>query len=876
MMKTGADTYKIIEEFCCRMTGTLKEWYHNLGPLKQDELHRLVNTAAVLGILHNEFIGDMEIFDRKNRQEFFEMRCCSLKDKDLERHYQRMTQRYYVLNGFNDHTLKNIYISSLPQELQPEIHRMIAAAQKDVKTLSLGQIHQIALEALEKLCRLHQHFSEVMQQKSKFIKACKKPYLEIKCKDKICSCTTRKKHHRQKYTKPSGSFKKKALKFFKKKPFRGKKENQRCFVCGEKGHFSKRCPNKTSKAAKLINSLQPLEGDLESLYSEQSSADEETIFALQNSSSDNSSSDEATFAESEDDGCFPIYSFKEIGSTLPTPPLPCVEIHILASKFSHPKKVIAYMDTGAQITMMNPSILPTEAWVKHAAYFVAADGKTFRTDLMTKEKIGIRFFPECIVWTKVIGSSLPNKDIVVGMDVYSAANRLQILPTGIKFKREFKPYSGILKLYSLSEVIGSSLPNKDIVVGMDVYSAANRLQILPTGIKFKREFKPYSGILKLYSLSEVPAGYEEIKSKLLKLCADSHGQFSHPNPLWTNKDFFVQLPFKLNEDINPTKATHPGMSPSDLALAREECNQLLQQGLIEPTKSEWACQAFYVEKRSEKIRGKKRLVIDYKPLNHFLKDDKFPIPKTSSLNTFLKDAQVYSKFDMKSGFWQLGIDPNDRYKTAFCIPNAQYQWTVLPFGLKVAPSLFQKAMTRIFEPIIDSILIYIDDVLLFSKDEKAHKQLLGQFVQIAQNHGIMLSEKKSQIAQTEIDFLGMHFSQGKYQPQPHIAQELLNFPDENLTVKQIQQFLGIINYIRNFIPKLARYTSPLSQLLKKNPPPWEPKHTEAVKTLKRIAQTPPALKIPGNGKRILQTDASDHYWGAILIEEINGSSVLVE
>ncbi|WJX18453.1 hypothetical protein P8452_08249 [Trifolium repens] len=312
------------------------------------------------------------------------------------------------------------------------------------------------------------------------------------------------------------------------------------------------------------------------------------------------------------------------------------------------------------------------------------------------------------------------------------------------------------------------------------------------------------------------------------------------------------------------------MSPSDFALAREECNQLLQQGLIEPTKSEWACQAFYVEKRSEKIRGKKRLVIDYKPLNHFLKDDKFPIPKASSLCIFIKDAQIYSKFDMKSGFWQLGIDPKDRYKTVFCILNAQYQWTVLPFGLKVAPSLFQKAMTRIFEPILDSILIYIDDVLLFSKCEKTHKQLLDQFFHIAQKYGMMLSEKKSQIAQTEIDFLGMHFSQGRYQPQPHIAQELLNFPDENLTVKQIQQFLGIINYIRDFIPKLAKYTNPLSQLLRKNPPSWRTKQTEAVKALKKIAQTPPALKNPGDGKRILQTDASDHYWGAVLIEEING------
>lgn len=67
MMKTRADSYKIIEEFCCRMTDTMKEWYHNLGTFKQDKLHRLETIANILGVLHREFINDMEIFDRKNK-----------------------------------------------------------------------------------------------------------------------------------------------------------------------------------------------------------------------------------------------------------------------------------------------------------------------------------------------------------------------------------------------------------------------------------------------------------------------------------------------------------------------------------------------------------------------------------------------------------------------------------------------------------------------------------------------------------------------------------------------------------------------------------------------------------------------------------------
>ena len=231
---------------------------------------------------------------------------------------------------------------------------------------------------------------------------------------------------------------------------------------------------------------------------------------------------------------------------------------------------------------------------------------------------------------------------------------------------------------------------------MDVYNAPSKLQIHSTGIKFKRNFKPFLEIMRLFYLAEAPPEVGEFKKKISSLCADNHENFKHPYPLWKNKKYFVDLPFRLNEDINPTKATHPGMSPSNLQVARQECQDLLRQGLIELTQSNWACQAFYVEKRAEKLRGKKRLVIDYKPLNHFLKDDKFPIPKASSLQTLIRESNLFSKFDLKSGFWQLGLKSEDRYKTTFCIPNAQYQWTVLPFGLKVAPSFFQKAMTKIF------------------------------------------------------------------------------------------------------------------------------------------------------------------------------------
>jgi len=311
------------------------------------------------------------------------------------------------------------------------------------------------------------------------------------------------------------------------------------------------------------------------------------------------------------------------------------------------------------------------------------------------------------------------------------------------------------------------------------------------------------------------------------------------------------------------------MNPEHKILAQEECAQLQAQGLIEPTDSQWSCEAFYVNKRSEQKRDKLRLVINYQPLNHFLQDDKFPLPNTMTLFSCLHNAKVFSKFDLKVGFWQLGIHPKDRYKTCYCIPDHHYQWKVMPFGLKVAPSLFQKVMIKVFEPMLQSALIYIDDVLLFSKDEDSHAPLLKQFAEIVHHHGIMLSENKMLICQKEIKFLGMVFVDGACTPDTHIAEEIQKFPDSPPTRKQIQQFLGIIQYLRNFIPQVAQMTRPL-QLLKKDADCWIEKQTRAVRKLKTATQNLSALVIPSTGQRILQTDASDKYWNVVLPEDKNG------
>jgi len=184
---------------------------------------------------------------------------------------------------------------------------------------------------------------------------------------------------------------------------------------------------------------------------------------------------------------------------------------------------------------MNPKILHLEIWKQKKLKFKAASGEVFTTELMNKKNIGIRFFPDCTIHTKVIGTNF----------------------------------------------IG-----KDILIGMNVYTQLRGIQLLPNGVRYKKSFKPFNPLMKIFSLSKTPLEYEEYKEKLLNMCTDSHDLFQHPKPFGKNEEFFVQLPFKLNEDINPTKAIHSGMTPSDRQAALEECQKLLKQGLIEPTNSD--------------------------------------------------------------------------------------------------------------------------------------------------------------------------------------------------------------------------------------------------------------------------------------------------
>ena len=218
-------------------------------------------------------------------------------------------------------------------------------------------------------------------------------------------------------------------------------------------------------------------------------------------------------------------------------------------------------------------------------------------------------------------------------------------------------------------------------------------------------------------------------------------------------------------------------------------------------------------------------MINYKPLNKVLQWIRYPVPNKKDLIQRIYNATIFSKFDMKSGFWQIQIKPEDRYKTAFTVPFGHYEWNVMLFGLKNAPSEFQNMMNEIFNEYTRFSIVYIDDVLIFSNSIEEHFKHLKIFQKIVRDNGLVISATKIKLFQTNIRFLGFDIYQGQIKPIQRAIDFANKFPDEIKDRTQLQRFLGSLNYVAEFYPNLRILIKPLFQRLKKNHVPWSNEHT---------------------------------------------------
>ena len=179
------------------------------------------------------------------------------------------------------------------------------------------------------------------------------------------------------------------------------------------------------------------------------------------------------------------------------------------------------------------------------------------------------------------------------------------------------------------------------------------------------------------------------------------------------------------------------------------------------------------------------MVINYKPLNQYLVPRKFPIPLKDDLLCRIPNATTFSKLDLKSGFWQFKIHRDHRYKTVFIIPQGQYQWISMPFGLKTAHLDCQQWVDKIFAPIAAFCLVYLDDILIFSSNMAQHIKHLKEFLKLLQQTGLVLSTTKCVFGVAEFEFLGILIRKGRIKLQSHVLEKIASFPPKLHDLKEL-------------------------------------------------------------------------------------------
>jgi hypothetical protein len=209
---------------------------------------------------------------------------------------------------------------------------------------------------------------------------------------------------------------------------------------------------------------------------------------------------------------------------------------------------------------------------------------------------------------------------------------------------------------------------------------------------------------------------------------------------------------------------------------------------IRPSKSPYGAPLFFVKDGNKPLRG----VVDYRALNRITKRNNAPLPRSDEMFDRLGGARVFSKLDLKTGFHQIRLRPEDIEKTAFNTKYGQFEYLVMPMGLCNAPATFQTLMNNIFYDCIDDFLVvYMDDLLIFSKNEEDHMRHVEMVLQRLREHKLYVSPKKCVFMSTEIEFLGFIVGKDGLRVDPKKIEVIENWPRPT-RITEGPSFLGLV------------------------------------------------------------------------------------
>ncbi|KAK8327455.1 hypothetical protein V6Z12_A11G183700 [Gossypium hirsutum] len=365
---TKDNNYNILMEFVSRFIGMLRDWWNSIN--QHDQMQR----------------------------KFYKRKCCSYVKRDLKKHFKIMTKLYCAL-GLNPN-LKPVILSSLPNPIQVAVNQALQTQNKDILQITIGELQQEVFVALEDICNRRMIFKDYLHGDKRIDRACEDSYLKYKCpKDHMCDCRTKKKKHFKKHSSFLTSRRRKKVRprwrYLKKK--RKSTKSDHCYICNQKGHFSKNCP-KNKKQAKKIAQIVKQSGvkiqendDIESVCSIEDEPSDKMICAIPACDSSEPKLDYSDIQMIQ-------AKAQTVDKTIGTVLVPHIPVKIYLDKYSKPITIIAFIDTGAAETIMNPNVLPSEWWKPYIRYFDSVADVPFATHLISKP-ITIQFFPGCCALT---------------------------------------------------------------------------------------------------------------------------------------------------------------------------------------------------------------------------------------------------------------------------------------------------------------------------------------------------------------------------------------------------------------------------------------------------------------------------------------------
>ena len=261
-------------------------------------------------------------------------------------------------------------------------------------------------------------------------------------------------------------------------------------------------------------------------------------------------------------------------------------------------------------------------------------------------------------------------------------------------------------------------------------------------------------------------------------------------------------------------------------------------------------------------------------MNQYTIRNKYPLPLIPELISQVKEANLFSKFDIRWGYNNVRIKEGDQHKAVFKTKYGLYEPNVMFFGLTNSPATFQAMMDHILQPWGDKWAEegmygswYMDNVLVVSRDKKKHQQATHKLLDILETNDLLLKPEKCVWEQLQVDYLGLILEEGVTRMDPAKIAGIATWPTPT-SVKQVRSFLGFCNFYRPFIYQFSHIARPLNELTRKDTPwTWGERQQEAFETLRKRITSEPVLKQPQLEQQFeVEVDASGYAIGAVLMQ----------